>query len=196
MMSNNSDMTGGGVQHTLAPMRKLSAVLLLLAGLAACAVDPHKVAELRPVAYQKAVFMGYLNTIIAWADELFRRDTRESVNEAAQLYVLASDLLGERPQEVPERGEPEPTTWAELEADLAADPADRQIFTNDLVEVENLLGAPSGTSTGTSAASAAAALPERCAPAAARATPNLRRAVAPSPSRPNARRAHAMGRGV
>ncbi len=62
--------------------------------------DPHVVAALRPGAYQKWVFMTYLDTLIAWGDQLFAQDTMESVNEATTLYVLAQDLLGERPVEL------------------------------------------------------------------------------------------------
>jgi hypothetical protein len=32
------------------------------------------------------------------------RDTMKSVNEAEQLYILAADLVGPRPQSVPPRG--------------------------------------------------------------------------------------------
>jgi Tc toxin complex TcA C-terminal TcB-binding domain/Neuraminidase-like domain/Salmonella virulence plasmid 28.1kDa A protein/Putative peptidoglycan binding domain len=63
--------------------------------------QPHLVAEQRPVAYQKAIVMRYLDNLIAWGDQLFRQDTMESVNEATQLYVLAAELLGKRPDKVP-----------------------------------------------------------------------------------------------
>lgn len=60
--------------------------------------DPNLVASVRPVAYQKAVVMQYISTLIAWGDQLFRGNTIESVNEASQLYLLANQLLGPRPQ--------------------------------------------------------------------------------------------------
>ena len=60
--------------------------------------DPNLIASARPVAYQKAVVMQYISTLIAWGDQLFRGDTIESINEATQLYLLASQLLGPRPQ--------------------------------------------------------------------------------------------------
>ena len=63
--------------------------------------QPHLIAEQRPVAYQRAVVMKYLDNLIAWGDYLFRRDTRESVFEAIQLYVLAAELLGKRPERIP-----------------------------------------------------------------------------------------------
>jgi peptidoglycan hydrolase-like protein with peptidoglycan-binding domain len=60
--------------------------------------SPHAVARLRTTAYQKAVVMRYLDNLIAWGDQLFRRETLESLNEAAQLYVLAAEILGRRPE--------------------------------------------------------------------------------------------------
>ncbi|WP_063043904.1 Tc toxin subunit A-related protein [Nocardia pseudovaccinii] len=62
--------------------------------------QPDVVARLRSVAYQKAIVMKYLDNLIAWGDQLFRQDTGESVNQAAQLYILAAELLGRRPEEV------------------------------------------------------------------------------------------------
>jgi Tc toxin complex TcA C-terminal TcB-binding domain len=65
---------------------------------------PHVVARNRPLAYQYCVVMKYLDNLIAWGDSLFRQDTIESINEATQIYVLAANLLGERPQRIPPRG--------------------------------------------------------------------------------------------
>jgi hypothetical protein len=75
---------------------------------------PHKVAQTRPIAYQYSVVMKYLDNLIAWGDHLFQQDTLESINEATQLYVLAANILGDRPQEVPARGKVKATTFAEL----------------------------------------------------------------------------------
>jgi hypothetical protein len=71
--------------------------------------DPHLLATLRPLAYQKYVVMRYLDTLIEWGDHLFGQDTMESVNEASLLYVMALELLGPRPtpvrpQELPAPG--------------------------------------------------------------------------------------------
>src|SRR5262249_26903336 len=65
---------------------------------------PHVVARNRPIAYQYCVVMKYLDNLIAWGDSLFRQDTIESINEATQIYVLAANLLGARPQQIPPRG--------------------------------------------------------------------------------------------
>src|SRR5690606_31618742 len=43
----------------------------------------------------------YLDNLIAWGDMLFKRDTIESINEASLLYMLAYEILGDRPQKVP-----------------------------------------------------------------------------------------------
>ncbi len=61
---------------------------------------PHAVARLRHGAYQWRVLFSYLDVLIAWGDQLFRYDTRESVAEATQLYVLAARILGPRPRVV------------------------------------------------------------------------------------------------
>ncbi len=77
---------------------------------------PHVIARIRVLAYMKNVFMKYLDNLIAWADQLFRRDTMESINEATQLYVLASNLLGKKPEEVPARANPEIENFFGLDA--------------------------------------------------------------------------------
>ena len=62
------------------------------------------VARYRPTAYMFKAVMAYLDNLVAWGDALFRQDTGESINEATQLYVLAANMLGPRPQEVPRKG--------------------------------------------------------------------------------------------
>lgn len=60
--------------------------------------DPHAIAALRLNAYQKTVVMKYIDNLLDWGDALFAQNTRESINEAWMLYVLAYDLLGPRPK--------------------------------------------------------------------------------------------------
>ena len=79
---------------------------------------PHAVARHRPTAYMFKTVMAYLDNLIAWGDSLFRQDTRETINEATQLYVLAANILGPRPQAVPRKGSVRPQTYANLRADL------------------------------------------------------------------------------
>jgi peptidoglycan hydrolase-like protein with peptidoglycan-binding domain len=99
---------------------------------------PHLIAEYRTVAYQRTVVMKYIDNLIAWGDQLFRRDTMESINEATLLYVLAHELLGPKPTIVPAISREE-RTFNELEGEGALD-----TFGNAKVEVslENTLGLP------------------------------------------------------
>ena len=60
--------------------------------------DPHAIAALRLTAYKKAVVMKYIDNLLDWGDSLFMQDSRESINEAVGLYVLAYNLLGPRPR--------------------------------------------------------------------------------------------------
>lgn len=59
--------------------------------------DPHTIAQLRVNAYQKAIVMKYIDNLLDWGDYLFNQNNRESISEAAQLYILAYNLLGPRP---------------------------------------------------------------------------------------------------
>lgn len=80
--------------------------------------NPHLVARFRPDAYMVRTVTAYLDNLIAWGDSLFRQDTRESINEAAQLYVLASLILGRRPRRVPSQGRVAPQSYAQLRSSL------------------------------------------------------------------------------
>lgn len=65
---------------------------------------PFVVARGRAIAFQYYVVMKYLDNLIAWGDSLFAQMTIETVNEATLCYVLAANLLGPKPQEVPAAG--------------------------------------------------------------------------------------------
>lgn len=101
--------------------------------------NPHQIARMRLEAYMKSIVMAYLDNLIAWGDQLFRQDTRESINEATQLYLLASEILGDRPQEIPAHegarrtinGE-EVSTFNQLRGRLDA-------FSNALVDLETII---------------------------------------------------------
>lgn len=106
--------------------------------------EPHRIARLRNVAYMKAVVMKYLDNLIAWGDQLFRRGTLEANNEATQLYVLAAQILGKRPESLPARNVPE-NTFNDLIKGEGLD-----AFSNKQVAVEDRLPAlptplPNGT---------------------------------------------------
>lgn len=76
--------------------------------------EPHMIARQRPSAYMKWVVMKYLDNLIAWGDYLFTQHTIESMNQATQLYILASHILGERPPMIPPRGKVKPETYNSL----------------------------------------------------------------------------------
>ncbi|MBD1822981.1 peptidoglycan-binding protein [Cyanobacteria bacterium FACHB-DQ100] len=101
--------------------------------------NPHLIARLRISAYQKTVVMKYIDNLIAWADQLFRQDTIESINEATQLYILAAEILGPRPQSIKPKQTVAPKSYTQLERDLDA-------ISRTVVQVENLLP-PSDTVT-------------------------------------------------
>jgi hypothetical protein len=92
--------------------------------------NPHVIARLRTVAYQKAVVMKYIDNLIEWGDKLFRRDTMESIHEATQLYILASNILGPRPEQIPPMVEHKPLTFQQMRDRL-------DLFSNFEVRVEN-----------------------------------------------------------
>jgi hypothetical protein len=75
---------------------------------------PHVIARYRQSAYMFKAVMAYLDNLIAWGDSLFRQDTGEAINEATQIYVLAANILGPRPQAVPQKGSVRPQTYASL----------------------------------------------------------------------------------
>ncbi len=104
---------------------------------------PHVIARMRLLAYMKNVVMCYLDNLIAWGDNLFRQDTIESINQATQLYIMAANILGERPQEIPTRVTTGPRNYTELDA------AGLDAFSNAMVAIENFIdpnSAPTGGS--------------------------------------------------
>ena len=95
--------------------------------------NPHLIARMRISAYQKTTVMSYLDNLIAWADQIFARDTIESVNEATQLYILAARLLGPRPEKASAPVVPAVQTFHSLET------AGLDDFSNALVQGEDVL---------------------------------------------------------
>ena len=93
--------------------------------------QPHVIARTRYLAYQLNVVMKYLDNLIAWGDTLFRQDTMETLNEATQIYVLAANILGIKPQKIPPRGKRVSKTYKQLK-DAGID-----AFGNALIEIEN-----------------------------------------------------------
>jgi hypothetical protein len=80
---------------------------------------PHEIAAFRPVAYQKAIVMKYIDNLIDWGDYLFSLDTWESITEATMVYCLAYDLLGPRPEKLDPCRTSEPKTYKDIKDQYA-----------------------------------------------------------------------------
>ena len=93
---------------------------------------PDVIARFRPVAYQKALLMKYIDNLTEWGDYLFRQDTMESIAQASQMYILADKLLGPKPIIIAAAVKQPYETYNQIEAKL-----DR--FGNALIELENIL---------------------------------------------------------
>lgn len=101
---------------------------------------PHVVARTRPTAYMKNTVMKYVENLIAWADNLFRTDTRENINEATLLYIMALQILGRRPEKIPARAQPQVQTYATLVTAGVL-----SVFGTAAVKIESLLYASGAT---------------------------------------------------
>jgi hypothetical protein len=109
--------------------------------------QPFAIARMRIGAFMKNVVMKYLDNLIAWGDYLFRQDTIESINEATQLYILASDILGNKPTSVPQRV----TTLSYNFRELASSATGIDAIGDALVAIEGYIdpAAPTGSASGT-----------------------------------------------
>jgi hypothetical protein len=94
--------------------------------------QPHYIAEYRTVAYQKVAVMKYIGHLVRHADYLFSQHTMESVNEATQLYIMAAEILGPKPQVIPSVAKTAVDNYGQLEQKL-------DVLSDALVDVENLL---------------------------------------------------------
>ncbi|NET85023.1 MAG: hypothetical protein F6J94_24835, partial [Moorea sp. SIO1F2] len=94
--------------------------------------DPHAIAQLRIGAYEKAIVMKYIDNILDWGDQLFTQDNRESIAQASILYLLAYDLLGEKPESLGKRPTPPPTTVEQIKKQYQA-----SNIPQFLIELEN-----------------------------------------------------------
>lgn len=91
--------------------------------------QPHVVARGRPSAYMRWTVLQYIQLLIDYGDSYFRQNTLESVPLAIQCYVLASHVLGPRPQVIPKQGKIAPETYESL--------VDRwDAFSDAMVELE------------------------------------------------------------
>jgi hypothetical protein len=109
--------------------------------------DPHRIARMRVGAYERWVFMKYMDNLLADADRLFAQDTRESIGEATQLYVLVSNMLGPRPETIPDPSPATALTYEQLVGDISV--PDSRLRVEDFVAVIALArggSQPQGTS--------------------------------------------------
>ena len=102
------------------------------------------------IATEMGVTVGseYFDNAIAWADQLYRRDTIESINQATHLYVMVAILLGPRAQRVPPRGRTANKTFVELRSGLDE-------LNQTIVQLENDLPFTSRATSGGSGAETA-----------------------------------------
>jgi len=80
--------------------------------------DPHAIARLRPIAYQKSLVLHYIDNLINWGDMLFTQYSMESILEAMMLYVMAYDLLGPQPESQGPCDLPQALTLGEILSDI------------------------------------------------------------------------------
>jgi len=99
--------------------------------------NPHAVARLRISAYMRNTVLRYIDNLIKWGDQLFGRDTIESINEATLLYILASNILGKRIETVPQLAKASDKSFSNIKDNL-----DR--FSSVKVEIESYLSPSSG----------------------------------------------------
>ena len=92
--------------------------------------QPWIIAQYRPTAYMYKTVMAYLDNLIAWGDSLFQQYTIETINEATQLYILAANILGPKPQPVPGMGNVNTQTYAQLRGESL------DAFSNVLADME------------------------------------------------------------
>jgi Tc toxin complex TcA C-terminal TcB-binding domain/Neuraminidase-like domain/PA14 domain/Salmonella virulence plasmid 28.1kDa A protein len=126
--------------------------------------NPFLIARMRPVAFRMYVIMQYIQHHLSYGDYLFAQNTRESINEATLHYVLAKELLGPPPVQIPARGKSQDYTYNDLVNFFGID-----ALSNSLVLLENdfpylsTTGASAGSGLG-SALSMSSSVPYFCFP--------------------------------
>ena len=98
--------------------------------------SPYAIARMRFSAFQMSVVMKYLDNLIAWSRQLIRRETIESINEGAQLLLLAADILGKQAVEIRPRATPQVQTIRSLDAEVGG-------LSDKLVDIETMIPVPS-----------------------------------------------------
>ncbi len=92
--------------------------------------EPHRIAEMRLRTYMLYTVYEYIDVLIQWGDSLFAQDTMESINEATNLYILASELLGRRPLKLDKPETTISTSYDDIRNGL-------DDFSNTIINLEN-----------------------------------------------------------
>jgi hypothetical protein len=122
-----------GLEHLLSAASDANLLNAQLAVWNNSPFDPDVIAEFRFVAYQKTTVMKYLDHLIRRGDYCFGQNTRESIYEAIQYYILADQILGAKPVEISQPGIIlDETYW-----DLLNDPGGINALGNANVQLEN-----------------------------------------------------------
>lgn len=100
-------------------------------------LDPDAIARLRISAYAKAAVIRYVDNLIEWGDYLFAHDTREAIDQATNLYVMAGDLLGRRPEPLGTAAPPAPASFDDI----------KQSFTDRTITTGKVTAATAATVT-------------------------------------------------
>ena len=79
--------------------------------------NPDAIARKRISAFAKSTVTRYIDNLIEWGDNLFTIDTRESIAQATNFYLLAYDLLGPRPEAVAECPQAKPKSYNDIAAE-------------------------------------------------------------------------------
>jgi hypothetical protein len=98
--------------------------------------DPDVIAQSRISAYAKAALLKYVDTLLKWGDALFTQDTRESITQAQNLYVLANSLLGKKPEMVGKFEPPTPMSFDQIDKEYSGK------IPQFLIDAENSVFAP------------------------------------------------------
>jgi hypothetical protein len=94
--------------------------------------DPDAIASHRHVAYAKTIVMRYVDNILDCADNLYSQDTRETITQATNLYVMAANMLGKRPESKGKLPTPAPQSFNQIKASYPKDG-----IPQFLIELEN-----------------------------------------------------------
>jgi hypothetical protein len=110
--------------------------------------QPYAIARHRPEAYKKNIFIKFVRTLIDHADTLFLSDSKEAINEAQQLYIMAAHLLGPKPEKIPPQTKPKPECYASLRGKLDTMSSGLVLLENEYPFSGHVVGHPNADSGG------------------------------------------------